>query len=193
MANRLIIPLVLAFCLFGCGKKEEEDPLMKAYNDAKKAEAELVAQASKLGADVLIKLDIQQIMARNGVAPLKLHLFDKFYVPVSDKFVFDIVAPATFRFLTKDGIPYKPEQNDCNTFSIGAQVIASREFYFTKQDKRNVQILFGEFHYVKEDGTSHSINVFIKPDKTLGFFEPQSSKIVFLSKEEISSCSFVRF
>lgn len=193
--KRFFIGLCLIISLFGCSK-QEEDPLIKSFNEAKKYETGLVAKAIKLGPDVLTRLDIQKVFAQNNVKLTIGKLFDEFYIPVSSKFVFNNISSEVFNFLIKHGQPYKSIQNDCDDFSLAAMVIARKEYFNKFLDNRPVSILFGEFHYITNTGGPHAINCFITGDKnqlTLGFFEPQNGQIINLTQEEIASCTFWRF
>lgn len=194
-----ILSIVLALGLvFGCNKKSEDDSdkLAKLSEQYRAAQDANMKAAELMGKDVLSILGVQQILAANGIEPRKVHLFDQFYLPVSKDFVFATISPAVFDD-AKAGPIYKGEQYDCDDEALAALVAGRKAFYKATGEKRRVAPLFGEFHYVRIDGSGgHAINCFIYKDgdtHKLGFFEPQRWKMVELTEAEIKSCLFCRF
>lgn len=87
---------------------------------------------------------------------------------------------------------YVEEAHDCDDF---ARLCAAYAQLCHRNTKRaSGGLLFGEFWYHGADG-GHALNVFIDPksDPPLRFFEPQTGKIVRLSRDEIETCFHCRF
>jgi hypothetical protein len=86
---------------------------------------------------------------------------------------------------------YSRDKNDCDDFAVAATVFA--KFSFDKTHKIQYSILIGEFHYVRADGENHALNIVIDENREVKFYEPQGWKEIYLSENEIKSCSFWRF
>lgn len=200
-ANRVGPALIIGLLLFGfaCNKQapssssDEIDKIVQQFNQYKFNQTNSLAKATQLGEDVFTELGILKVMAANNIPLNKGKLFDEFYIGCPRTFVFNDINNALFDFTKRSGIFYEPEASDCDNWTLMSMVCAQREYFFKRKDKRPVSILFGEFHYKKDFGGYHAINIFITPNQEVGFFEPQDNKIVSLSKNEIASCLFWRF
>jgi len=102
-----------------------------------------------------------------------------------------------YKFNNKIG-KYIVGKRDCDNFALGANFWI-KELH--QKDKATSDILadlaFGEIYYTRDiDMQGHAINVFFYYNEggnlTMGFFEPQNSKIVELTKDEIESIFFFR-
>ena len=171
------------------------DKLAEQVDQRRAAQDANLQAAAKLGPDVLGYLTVQQVLVAHKVPLNKIFLFDQYFIPTNDKFVFNEVSPAVFG-LWKTGQIYRPEQNDCDDDALMAMVAARRAYFGKGTEKRPVALLFGEFHYIRVPGGGHAINCFISKQNgefKLEFFEPQQWKILQLTDAEIASCTFCRF
>lgn len=191
-----VLAALLLLTPFGCGKKKDDlDRLEETVNKIHAAQDANLTEAAKLGPDVLGYLTLQQVLVENRVPLNKIFFFDRLFVTVDEKFVFNEISPAVFG-LWKSGQIYRAEQNDCDDDALMAMVAARRTYFESRKEKRPVALLFGEFHYTRIPGGPHAINCFISRQDgkfKLGFFEPQQWKMVQLTPEEVASCTFCRF
>ncbi len=195
----IIILAISSVFIVSCDKKEPkntDDQLVSLMDENKRIEAITFDKAKKLGPDVLVKLNVQQVIAKYNIKLTVGKTFDQFYIPVSEKFVDSEISDSIFEILVKNGKSYKLDQNDCDDFALAGMFVARREYYYTKKETRPVSILFGEFHYITRANDPHAINCFIykkNNELLLGFFEPQLGRIISLTESEISSCIYWRF
>lgn len=90
---------------------------------------------------------------------------------------------------------YVYSKNNCNKFARHAKDFADR-CHLATESPDDTALAFGEFWYVTDAGPGHCINCAVcreNAELELVFFEPQSCRLVNLSKKEISLCSGARF
>lgn len=88
------------------------------------------------------------------------------------------------------------EENDCDDFSRFAAFFAQYLHHNTKNKIEKTSLAFGEIWYVRDAGDDHRINIFLYRENEVmkvGFFEPQTCKIVTLSDYEKQNCKFYQF
>lgn len=98
------------------------------------------------------------------------------------------LVPAWFEYRSKNNLTYNVDTTSCEAFSF--------QCHFAAQKIENINVTVGVFFYMKNNIGGHAINVILVNDgekiKPV-FFEPQTSQIVNLSKNELASCRFFYF
>jgi hypothetical protein len=140
---------------------------------------------------------VAQVMYDNGCVDYRYSIRDaKYSLPTRD-YISGPFSDSLRSFLFQlNSNQWKTDQNDCDDFSIAALFLMSFLHHNTVNKVTSTGIAFGEFHYIRDIGGAHAINVAIvrESDKLkLVFYEPQTYSIVDLSKQEIESCVFWRF
>lgn len=93
---------------------------------------------------------------------------------------------------------YIPDEWDCDDFARLCAAYAGILHHRTRNKlKKNQGFALGEFWYIQSKGGGHAINIVVDRDLNdqplVYFYEPQTTTIMFLDKEEIRSCFMVRF
>lgn len=198
--NKLVLIFTLccfAILPFGCRERENKEAELRSFettiSNYQASLDQLKKDKVKLGIDVLDAIDAQRVMADIVGPNIKHVVNDKFYIYVTKEFISDKLEGEIIKFLKKDNTSYKPERFDCDDYSLTSVVLARREHFHLTREQRPVTILFGEFYYMKNGAEPHAINCFLSKGNQIGFFEPQSNKIIDLTSDEIKSCFFWRF
>lgn len=141
------------------------------------------------------KETIRQLFERNGIPEPRF--YDEWYsLPALDWITHEGNAAIYRRILNDVGL-YDPEDGDCDDFARCAAEEVRACQRATKDKPQDSAIAFGTVIYLPDRGkgqTAHCINVFVHrgdggvEDLHLGFFEPQTCRIVQLSPTEIKSC-----
>lgn len=151
------------------------------------------AKPNAVTKDALKAQDLKTLMWDSGLSSMTEYTLDSEYGLPTEGWITDILYPALFNELKKDGLwRYAPESNDCDDFAARARLLANKLNNLTENSGKR-GIAFGEYHYIRRDGGAHALNFAIvktnnsKQPYKLVFFEPQTSKIVYLTEKEIES------
>lgn len=149
-----------------------------------------------MSATVISKPHVQELLFNEGVdvsvAAVELP-DDQYALPAADWIANEFAREfAAWR----NGIilRYAPAESDCDDFAEAAAVYAKMLYRFTAGRPKDAALAFGEFWYASYRG-GHAINVAVcrtGDNLRLVFFEPQEAKLTPLTREEISSCSYLR-
>lgn len=123
---------------------------------------------------------------------------DPNYAVPSLAWVENTLAPAFYSFKAQlQTSTYAPVENDCDDYARGAAFYAQYLHHNTKNKLANTALCFGEYWYTTGTGTGHAINIFLYRDQAkrikIGFFEPQTCKIVTLLPFELATGGYYRF
>jgi hypothetical protein len=137
------------------------------------------------GEQIKIHLDENFIFNECGKVTHKKYLYP------TREWVEKKFAPYWFQYRNKHNLMYEVDATNCESFSF--------QSHFASQEMENVNIAFGVFFYMPDKNTGkigHAINIIEVNDGdrvNIAFWQPQTSKFIQLSKEEIASCSFFYF
>ena len=86
---------------------------------------------------------------------------------------------------------YIKNARDCDKFAMLAHWLFTE--IHAQSDHQSKGVAFGQFGYIRDAvWTGHQINFAIVENKELVFFEPQTCRLVELSKSEFNSCTEAR-
>ena len=138
------------------------------------------------GESVKAKLDENFIFNDCGKITHKTYLYPT-REWVEQKFV-----PYWFEYRKRNNLMYDIDATNCESFSF--------QSHFASQEIEGKNVAFGVFFYkptiTGKGGAGHAVNIIAVNDGdkiSVLFWEPQTSKFVNLSKDEIGSCSFFYF
>jgi len=92
-------------------------------------------------------------------------------------------------------LKWKPDY-DCDDFARLAAAYAQISHYTTEWKGPGVKpegLAFGEYFYVRENGSAHAINLILVEQAQPLWWEPQTGRELKLTRKEIESCFYVRF
>ena len=109
-------------------------------------------------------------------------LLDEIYACPAAAWVHGPLSAALNDALT--GFRYVRDRFDCDDFARMAWTMANLG---NDNCPKDCGLAFGMFFYVQDSGVPHAINFFIA--EGVFFYEPQTQRIIELSRKEIESCS----
>lgn len=109
-----------------------------------------------------------------------------------------LAVKARAYLLRKGLLPYAPESNDCDDYADEVKRLAKRMHAWTIRKglaPSGTALAFGSFWY-QSPGGPHAINAALCRESAqfkLVFFEPQTQRIISLTRKEINSCYAASF
>jgi hypothetical protein len=101
-----------------------------------------------------------------------------------------------FKFVMVDHFlgPFESEVTDCDDFVEACSFYAHYCYRRTEGRPLLTQLAVAQFYFTRRDGEKHAINMFVCWDPSITsyvpvFYEPQTQRIIKLTKEEINSCT----
>lgn len=92
---------------------------------------------------------------------------------------------------------YADGDSDCDDFAECAAFHAHFLHRHTSGRPDKSALAFGEFYYQSRPGVGHAINCFLYHDEQqslcLGFYEPQTARVVALTREQVGTAMVVKF
>ena len=139
--------------------------------------------------------DVTTCLQTNGIfaTDCSIRSDARYMLPTEEWFVSKF--PAFLRDFQFDlrQLSWAAEANDCDDFAKMAAAFAKLLHANTAGRAPVTSLAIGEFYYTKDSGEFHAINFAIvrvaAGQYKILFLEPQSCKIIKLSKEEIASCA----
>lgn len=141
--------------------------------------------------------ELQSVMFGNGINTGTFITADKNYILTTREWIRSDFSRGLTAFQFQMGIDkWVAESNDCDKFATATTFYAKWLSHSSPNRNIRASLACGEIHYVREkDQQSHVINFFIVKDESelkIVFYEPQTHKIVFLTKSETFSVYFWR-
>ena len=171
----LAVIILSVLLLFGCSKQDNHP----------------VSTFKMTGQKIRIHL------ATNGIIPSLSMYSDRNYAVPSKNWVAGAFSDSFFSFKQQlASSNWTAEENDCDDFARFSAFFAQYLHHNTPNKLKNTALSFGEFLYETKELQGHAINIFLYREQEkvkIGFYEPQTCKIVILTKEEIESCYFIKF
>ncbi len=149
-----------------------------------------------MNSPVLSARELEDFLDGQGVAPLTgVLVADAAYALPAEDWVTWEFAATLGQWLTRLHIAgWVAESWDCDDFAAFARLLASLMHNRTRPGASGLAL--GEFWYFRADGGGHAINLFVtrqRGELALRFLEPQTGRLVALTRKEIESCTAYRF